>query len=267
MAVKDGDEWVINGCKCFSTNGHVASLLTVFTTTDPSKGYKGMAVHMVPADTPGVEVTMLEDKMGQRACFQAEIVFNDVRVPEDCLLGEVGQGFKIAMQTLDRTRTAVAAIGVGIAQRAVHEAAKFAAHRQQFGRPIGKFQGISFKLADMEARTMAARWATRYAAWLADQGFRNSKESACAKFFATDAAMQNTIECVQIMGGYGYLREYPAEQLMRGAKLTQIYEGTNEIQRLVAGNAVLKEAMSIDTGFRLRYKGRDAPNPWGVPED
>jgi acyl-CoA dehydrogenase len=265
-AVKDGDEWVINGMKCFSTNGHVAKYHSVFTTTDPSQGYKAMTVHLVDRELDGVEITLIEDKMGQRASFQCEVVYNDVRVPDDCLFGEVGEGFKIAMKTLDRTRTAIAALAVGIAQRAVHEAAKFANHRKQFGKPIGKFQGISFLLADMEARAMAARWATRYAAWLADKGIRNSKESACAKFFATDAAMQNTTDCVQIMGGYGYLREYPAEQLMRGAKLTQIYEGTNQVQRLVAGNAILKEVMNIDTGFRLQYKGHDAPDPWETTE-
>lgn len=265
-AVKDGDEWVINGMKCFSTNGHVAKYHTVFTTTDPSQGYKAMAVHLVDTELDGVEITMLEDKMGQRASFQCEVLYKDVRVPADCLFGKEGEGFKIAMQTLDRTRASIAALGVGIAQRAVHEAAKFANYRRQFGKPVGKFQGVSFLLADMEARAMAARWATRYSAWLADKGLPNSKESACAKFFAGDAAMQNSTDCVQIFGGYGYLREYPAEQLMRGAKLVQIYEGTNQVQRLVAGNSILKEVMSIDTGFRLQYKGRDAPDPWSSTE-
>lgn len=264
-AVKDGNEWVINGMKCFSTNGHVAKYHSVFTTTDPALGYKGMTVHLVDTGLKGVEVTMLEDKMGQRASYQCEVVYHDVHVPDDCLFGQVGQGFKIAMQTLDRTRAAIAALAVGISQRAIHEAARFANHRKQFGKPIGEFQGISFLLADMEARTLAARWATRYAAWLADHNLRNTKESACAKFFAADAAMQNSTDCVQIMGGYGYLKEYPAEQLMRGAKLTQIYEGTNQVQRLVAASAVLKEALEIDTGFRLKYKGRDSPNPWSQP--
>lgn len=264
-AVKEGNEWVINGMKCFSTNGHVAKYHSVFTTTDPALGYKGMAVHLVDTGLKGVEVTMLEDKMGQRASYQCEVVYHDVRVPDDCLFGQAGQGFRIAMQTLDRTRAAIAALAVGISQRAVHEAARFANHRKQFGKSIGEFQGISFLLADMEARTEAARWATRYAAWLADHNLRNTKESACAKFFASDAAMQNSTDCVQVMGGYGYLKEYPAEQLMRGAKLTQIYEGTNQVQRLVAASALLKEAQEIDTGFRLKYKGRDAPNPWGQP--
>ncbi len=267
-ATKDGDEWIINGRKCFSTNGHVAKYHSVFTTIDPSKGYKGMCVHMVDRELDGVEIVMLENKLGQGASFQAEIEYTDVRIPADCLFGEVGKGFKYAMQTLDRTRAAIAALGVGIAQRAVHEAAIFANHRKQFGKPIGAYQGISFLIADMEARTMAARWATRYSAWLVDQGLRNTKESSCAKFFATDAAMQNTLDCIQIMGGYGYAKEYPAEQMMRSAKLTQIYEGTNQIQRLVAGNAILKETLTteLDTGFRLQYPGHDYPDPWGPPE-
>ncbi len=227
-----------------------------------------MAVHIVDTELPGIEVTMLEDKLGQRASFQAEIEYKDVRIPDDCLFGEVGKGFKYAMQTLDRTRAGIAALGVGIAQRAVHEAAIFANHRRQFGKPIGAYQGISFLIADMEARAMHARWATRYSAWLVDQGQRNTKESSCAKFFATDAAMQNTLDCIQIMGGYGYAKEYPAEQMMRGAKLTQIYEGTNQIQRLVAGQAILKEVQvsELDTGFRLSYSGKDYPDPWGPRE-
>lgn len=268
LATKDGDEWVINGRKCFSTNGHIAKYLTVFTTVDPTKGYKGMALHLVDKELPGIEVTMLEDKLGQRASFQAEIEFTDVRIPDDCLFGEVGKGFRYAMQTLDRTRAGIAALGVGIAQRAVHEAAIFANHRRQFGKLIGAYQGISFMIADMEARAMHARWSTRYSAWLVDQGQRNTKESSCAKFFATDAAMQNTLDCIQIMGGYGYAKEYPAEQMMRGAKLTQIYEGTNQIQRLVAGQAILKETQvtELDTGFRLSYSGKDYPDPWGPRE-
>jgi alkylation response protein AidB-like acyl-CoA dehydrogenase len=209
-----------------------------------------------------VKIGLMENKMGQSASFQCEIELKDVRVPADCLLGKIGDGFKIAMMTLDKTRASIAAIGVGVAQRAVHEAAKFANHRKQFGQKISKFQGISFLLADMEARTMAARWATRYAAWLADKGLPNSKESSLAKVLATDAAMQNATDCVQIMGGYGYLREYPAEQMMRGAKLLQIYEGTNQIQRVVASGLILKEAKEIDTGFRLKYDGKDAPDPW-----
>ena len=259
-AVKDGDEWVVNGRKCFITNGTVASLHSVFVTTDPSQGYKGLACIMVPSDSEGVSVGHVEHKMGQKNSVQSEIIFDDVRVPGDCLIGNVGDGFRIAMMTLDKTRAGIAAIATGVAQRCVDEAAKFANIRLQFGKPIGRNQGISFTLSDMGCRTEAARWLTRYAAWLADRDMRNSKESAFAKYFASDSAMQNAVDCVQIMGGYGYLTEYPAEKLMRDAKLLQIYEGTNQIQRLVASSIILKEnPPDKDTGFTFTYDGQDAP--------
>jgi alkylation response protein AidB-like acyl-CoA dehydrogenase len=213
---------------------------------------------MVPK-SKNVKIGHIENKMGQKNSVQSEVIFEGARVPQDCLVGKEGEGFKIAMQTLDMTRAGIAAIATGVAQRALDEAAKFANIRQQFGRPIGKFQGIGFKLADMGARTDAARHLTRYAAWLADQGMRNSKESSFAKFFASDAAMKNATEAVQIMGGYGYLEEYPVEKIMRDAKLLQIYEGTNEVQRLVASNAILKESANLDTGFHVDYEGQDAP--------
>ncbi|MFO7835029.1 MAG: acyl-CoA dehydrogenase family protein [Candidatus Thorarchaeota archaeon] len=257
-AERDGDEYVINGVKCFATNAPVASLFTVFAVTDPEAGHRGLSVFMVPKKE-GVEIGHIENKMGQKNSVQSEVIFDNVRVPEDCLVGEEGQGFKIAMMTLDKTRAGIAAIATGVAQRAVDEAAKFANKREQFGRPIGKFQGIGFKLADMGARAEAARQLTRYAAWMGDQGMPVSKNSSFAKFFASDAAMDNAVDAVQIMGGYGYLTEYPVEKLMRDAKLCQIYEGTNEIQRLVAGNAILKDAAEIDTGFEVEYDGRDAP--------
>jgi acyl-CoA dehydrogenase len=257
-AERDGDEYVINGLKCWSTNGPVASLFTVFASTQPELKHKGISVFMVPK-SKNVKIGHIENKVGQLNCVQSEVIFEDARVPEECLVGKEGDGFKIAMMTLDKTRAGIAAIATGVAQRGVDEAAKFANIRHQFDKPIGRFQGISFKLADMGAKTAAARWQTRYAAWLADQGFPNSKDSAFAKFFASDTAMQNAIECVQIMGGYGYIVEYPAEKLMRDAKLLQIYEGTNEVQRLVAGSAILKESVNLDTGFRFKYEGRDAP--------
>ncbi len=259
-AVKEGSEWIINGSKCFITNAPVASLHTVFATTDPSKGYKGLACFMVPADLKGVKIGFTENKMGQKNSVQSEVIFENVRIPEDCLIGKVGDGFNIAMMTLDKTRAGIAAIATGVAQRCVEEAAKFANIRQQFGKPIGVNQGISFLLSDMECRTQAARWLTRYAAWLADNNVRNSKESACAKYFASDAAMQNAVDCVQIMGGYGYMVEYPAEKLMRDAKLLQIYEGTNQVQRVVASGVVLKEnPPDKDTGFKFKYEGMNAP--------
>ncbi|MHA1770658.1 MAG: acyl-CoA dehydrogenase family protein [Candidatus Thorarchaeota archaeon] len=257
-AVRDGDEYVITGTKCYATNAPVASLFTVFASTQPELRHKGLSVFMVPK-TKGVKIGHIENKMGQRNSVQSEVIFEDVRVPKDCLVGKEGDGFKIAMKTLDKTRAGIAAIATGIAQRAVDEAARFANIRHQFGKPIGAFQGISFMLADMGARASAARLLTRYAAWLADRGMPVSKDSAFAKAFASDAAMQNATDAVQIMGGYGYLEEYPVEKLMRDAKLTQIYEGTNQIQRLVAGRAILKESVNLDTGFHVKYEGRDPP--------
>jgi acyl-CoA dehydrogenase len=257
-AERDGDEYVITGTKCFATNGPQAELFTVFASTQPELKHKGLSVFMVPK-SKNVKIGHIENKMGQKNSVQSEVIFEGARVPQDCLVGKEGEGFKIAMQTLDMTRAGIAAIATGVAQRALDEAAKFANIRQQFGRPIGKFQGIGFKLADMGARTDAARHLTRYAAWLADQGMRNSKESSFAKFFASDAAMKNATEAVQIMGGYGYLEEYPVEKIMRDAKLLQIYEGTNEVQRLVASNAILKESANLDTGFHVDYEGQDAP--------
>ena len=257
-AERDGDEYVINGMKCFATNAPQASLFTVFASTQPELKHKGLSVFMVPK-TKGVKIGHIEDKVGQKNSVQSEVIFEDVRVPKECLVGKEGEGFKIAMITLDKTRAGIAAIATGVAQRAVDEAAKFASIRHQFGKPISRFQGISFKLADMGARTAASRHLTRYAAWLADNDLPVSKDSAFAKFFASDSAMQNAIDAIQIMGGYGYLVEYPVEKLMRDAKLLQIYEGTNEIQRLVAGNTILKESVNLDTGFHVKYDGKDAP--------
>ncbi|MGY5853772.1 MAG: acyl-CoA dehydrogenase family protein [Candidatus Thorarchaeota archaeon] len=257
-AVRDGEEYVINGVKCFATNAPQASLFTVFASTQPDLKHKGLSVFMVPK-SKGVKIGHIENKVGQLNSVQSEVIFEDVRVPRDCLVGKEGDGFKIAMITLDKTRAGIAAIATGVAQRAVDEAAKFANIRHQFGQPIGKFQGIGFMLADMGARAASARLLTRYAAWLTDNNMPVSKDSAFAKFMASDAAMQNAVDAIQIMGGYGYLSEYPVEKLMRDAKLLQIYEGTNQIQRLVAGNVILKESVNLDTGFHVKYEGRDAP--------
>ncbi len=257
-AERDGDEYIINGMKCFATSAPQASLFTVFASTQPELKHKGLSVFMVPK-TKGVKIGFIENKVGQKNSVQSEVIFEDVRVPKECLVGKEGEGFKIAMMTLDKTRAGIAAIATGVAQRAVDEAAKFSSIRHQFGKPIGRFQGISFKLADMGARAAASRHLSRYAAWLADNDLPVSKDSAFAKFFAADSAMQNAIEAIQILGGYGYLVEYPVEKLMRDAKLLQIYEGTNEIQRLVAGNVMMKESVNLDTGFHVKYDGRDAP--------
>ncbi len=259
-AARDGDEYIINGMKCWITNGPQASLFTVFASTQPDLKHKGLSVFMVPK-SKGVKIGLIEDKVGQLSSVQSEVVFDDVRVPKECLVGKEGEGFRIAMLTLDKTRAGIAAIATGVCQRALDEAAKFANVRHQFGQPIGNFQGISFMLADMGARTAASRQLTRYAAWMADQDMKNSKDSAYAKFFAADAAMQNAIDCIQIMGGYGYIQQYPAEKLMRDAKLLQIYEGTNQVQRVVAGGQILKESVNLDTGFTVKYDGKDAPIP------
>jgi acyl-CoA dehydrogenase len=257
-AIREGDEYVINGLKCFITNASQASLFTVFASTQPELKHKGLSVFMVPK-VKGVKIGHIENKMGQTNSVQSEVIFEDVRIPADTLVGKEGDGFKIAMMTLDKTRAGIAALATGVAQRALDEAAKFANIRHQFGQAIGKFQGIGFTLAEMGARVAAARQLTRYAAWLADHDLPVSKDSAFAKFFASDAAMQNATDAVQIMGGYGYLAEYPVEKLMRDAKLLQIYEGTNQIQRLVAGGVILKESVNLDTGFRVKYDGKDAP--------
>jgi acyl-CoA dehydrogenase len=258
-AVKDGDEWIINGMKCFITSAPVASLFSVFASTSPELKHKGISVFMVPADTPGVEIGHIEHKMGQKASVQSEVIFKDARVPADCLVGEQGIGFKLAMMTLDKTRSAIAGISTGVAQRATDEAAKFTSVRKQFGQQISNFEGISFKIADMGCKAESSRLLTRYAAWLADHKLPNAKESAFAKTFAGDSAVENALDAIQIMGGYGYMKEYPMEQILRGAKLLQIYEGTNEVQRIVSGSAIIKECAGKDTGFRLKYEGKDAP--------
>ncbi|MCK5239042.1 MAG: acyl-CoA dehydrogenase family protein, partial [Candidatus Thorarchaeota archaeon] len=257
-AVRDGDEYIINGLKCYITSAPQASLFTVFASTQPELKTKGLSVFMIPKGK-GVKIGHIENKMGQLNSVQSEVIFEDVRVPKECLVGKEGEGFKIAMKTLDKTRAGIAAIATGVAQRALDEAAKFANIRHQFGQAIGRFQGIGFMLADMGARVAASRLLTRYSAWMADQGMMNSKDSAFAKFFAADSAMQNATDAVQIMGGYGYISEYPAEKLMRDAKLLQIYEGTNQIQRLVSSGIILRESANLDTGFHVKYDGKDAP--------
>jgi acyl-CoA dehydrogenase len=259
VAKRDGDEWIITGEKCFITNAPVASMYTVFATVDPSLGRKGIVVFIVPADLPGVKIGHVENKLGQRASVQSEVSFENVRVPGDALLGREGDGFRLAMMTLDMTRAGIAAIATGVAQRAVDEASRFASTRKQFGQVIGMFEGVSFTLADMACRASASRHLARHAAWLADRHLQNTAESAYAKWFASDSAMTNAVECAQIMGGYGYMEEYPAAKLIRDAKLLQIYEGTNQIQRVVASGVILKQAAKLDTGFRLEYKGKNAP--------
>ena len=238
-AVKQGSEYVINGSKCFITNGGVASLHIVFASTDREKGTRGMSAIVVPADAKGVHVGKVEDKMGHRASNTSELFFEDVRVPQANLLYKEGLGFVVAMKTLDKARASVGAAGVGVARAAYEYCVQYTKSRKQFGKPISAFQHIAFTLADMAIEINAARHLVWHAAWLLDQGKKASKESAFAKCYASDVAMKTTVEAVQILGGYGYMRDYPLEKMMRDAKLLQIYEGTNEIQRLVISHEIL----------------------------
>jgi alkylation response protein AidB-like acyl-CoA dehydrogenase len=234
-AVRDGDEWVIEGTKNWISNLGVNDFYIVFAVTDPNESHsRGISAFIVESDRPGVSVGKLEHKMGIRGSPTGQPVFDSVRVPGENLIGEENRGFAVAMSTLDRSRLGVAAQAVGIAQGATDYAAAYAQERQQFGKPIGAFQGIQFKLADMETRTAAARELLYRACSKVDAGDRDmGKHSAMAKLFASDTAMWVTTEAVQVLGGYGYVNEYPVERMMRDAKITQIYEGTNEIQRLV----------------------------------
>lgn len=239
-AVRKGDEYVLNGQKCFITNASFASLYTIFATTDPSKGTKGITAFVVPRETPGVSIGKVEDKMGQRALNVAEVNLDDVVVPAANVLGAEGQGFKIAMETLNEGRVNIATTALGIARAALEASVQYAKIRVQFGKPIGTFQSINFMLADMATAVDASRLLTWYAASLADSGLPFVREAAQAKLFASDTAMWVTTDAVQIHGGYGYTKEYVVEKLMRDAKLTQIYEGTNQVNRIVAGGALMR---------------------------
>ena len=238
-ARKDGSDYVINGSKCFITNGGVASLYVVFANSAPEKGPRGLSVFAVPRETPGVTVGKVEDKFGHRASNTTELFFEDVRIPAANLLGREGLGFIVAMRTFDKTRAAVGAAGVGIARAALEHAVEYSKTRIQFGKPIATFQATAFKLAQMAMDVEAARLVVWRAAWLMDKGKPNGKESAMAKCLGSDVGMRNALEALQIFGGYGYMKDYPIEKLVRDAKLLQIYEGTNEIQRLVISRDVI----------------------------
>ncbi len=231
--------WVLNGTKNFITNGAHADTLIVFAMTDMAKGHKGISAFVVDAHAPGVAVAHTEHKMGIRASDTAQIVLDDVRVGGDQLLGQEGDGFKIAMQTLDGGRIGIAAQALGIAQAAIDHSVAYAKERKQFGRTLAQFQAIQFKLAEMELMTESARLLTYRAAWLKDQGRRHSKESSLAKLAASRCAVHCGEEAVQIFGGNGYSKEYPVEKLMRDAKICDIYEGTSEVQKMVIAQAVL----------------------------
>lgn len=239
-ARKDGNDWIINGSKIFITNGGVADIYVVFAVTDQEKGTRGTTAFIVESNFPGFSVGKKEAKLGIRSSPTTEIIFEDCRVPAENVLGEEGMGFKIAMMTLDGGRNGIAAQAVGIAQGALDAAVDYAKERKQFGKAIIENQGIGFKLADMATSVEAARLLTYQAAWLESEGLPYGKESAMSKLFAGDAAMRVTTEAVQVFGGYGYTKDYPVERYMRDAKITQIYEGTQEIQRLVISRMLAK---------------------------
>jgi len=239
-ALPDGDDFVINGQKCFVTSGAHADILTVFALTDPERGTRGASAIIVPTDKPGLTVTKIEDKMGQRASNTAELTFENVRVPQSNLLGKPGRGFGIALQVLDFGRSGVAALRVGVARAALEYAVGYAREREQFGAPIINNQGVSFMLADMAMKVEAARLLTWQAAWRVDRGLKATEQASMAKCFASDTAMSVATDAVQIFGGYGYMKDYPVEKLLRDAKILQIYEGTNQIQRMVIARQLAK---------------------------
>ncbi|EJL24915.1 acyl-CoA dehydrogenase [Brevibacillus sp. BC25] len=240
-AVRDGDHYIINGNKIFITNAGEAEIYIVFAVTQPELKHKGITAFIVEKGMDGFTMGKKEKKLGIRSSPTLAVNFEDVRVPVENRLGDEGQGFKIAMMTLDGGRNGIAAQALGIAQGAYEHARNYAKERNQFGKPIAALQAIQFKLADMATKIEASRLLTYQAAWLEDQGLPYGKASAMSKVFAGDTAMEVTTEAVQVFGGYGYTREYPVERFMRDAKITQIYEGTNEIQRVVISNFVLKE--------------------------
>jgi butyryl-CoA dehydrogenase len=240
IAVLDGDEWVLNGTKIFITNGGAADTYVIFAMTDQSKGVKGISAFIVEKVTPGFSIGKKEKKMGIRGSATTELIFENCRIPKENLLGSVGKGFGIAMATLDGGRIGIAAQALGIAQGALDETIKYIQQREQFGRQIGKFQALQFDVADMETRVNAARWLVYNAAWRKSAGLSYGKEAAMAKLFASEAAMAVTTKAVQLHGGYGYTQDYPVERMMRDAKITEIYEGTSEVQRMVIAASVIK---------------------------
>jgi alkylation response protein AidB-like acyl-CoA dehydrogenase len=243
-ARRAGDVYVINGSKRFITNAGVADLYTVFAKTDPTAGHDGISAFVVESSSSGFEVGRIEPKMGIKGSTTGELFFTDMQIPADNLLGEEGEGFKIAMRILDRSRPGIGAQGLGLAQGATDYALEYAKDRETMGKPIGQHQMISAMLADMETKCEAARGLLYKCGQLIDEGAEGSeltKISAMAKLYCSDVAMEVTTDAVQILGGYGYMQEYPVERMMRDAKITQLYEGTNQIQRLVIAREMLKE--------------------------
>ncbi|MAQ19170.1 MAG: acyl-CoA dehydrogenase [Sandaracinus sp.] len=238
-AEKKGDDWVLNGEKCYITNGSWAKWYTVFATVDPTQRHKGIMAFVVDRDTPGISVGKKEDKLGQRASDTATIAFEDVVVPKENVLAEAGHGFKLAMQTFDRTRPDIGAGACGLMRRALDESIAFAKERKTFGVPIAEHQMVQAMLAEMAIKYEATRLLVHKAAWMIDQGSRNSLVASYSKAFGADSAMQVATDAVQVFGGAGYMKDYPVEKLMRDAKILQIYEGTSQIQRMVIARNIL----------------------------
>jgi len=239
MAVRQGDGWVLNGAKTFITHGRIGGVMVVMAVTDGSKGHRGISAFIVEHGTPGMSAGKKENKLGMRASDTSEVIFEDCRVPPSQLLGEEGRGFIDTLQVLDAGRIGIAALAVGLAQGAYEAARNYARERRQFGQPIAAFQAIQWKLADNATRIEAARLLTYRAAYLKDQGKRMTRESSMAKLFASETAVAAADDCVQIHGGYGFVKDYPAEKFFRDVKLVTIGEGTSEIQRLVIARQLL----------------------------
>lgn len=240
VAVLDGDNYILNGTKIFITNGGQADVYIIFAMTDKSKGTRGISAFIVEKDFPGFSIGKIEDKMGIKGSSTAELIFRDCVVPKENLLGKEGKGFGIAMSTLDGGRIGIAAQALGIAQGALDEAIKFIKEREQFGRPLSKFQGLQWMVADMGTEVEAARLLVYRAAYNKANGLPYNKEAAMAKMFAANTAMSVTTKSVQLHGGYGYTRDYPVERMMRDAKITEIYEGTTQVQQMVIAANLLK---------------------------
>ena len=255
IARRQGDCYVLNGTKNFVTNGNEASYAIVFATLDRRLGHKGISAFLVERETPGFSVARLEKKLGIRGTSCAQLVFEDCRIPAGNLLGREGEGFKIALASLDIGRIGIAAQAVGIARASLEAAMEYAKQRVQFAKPIASHQAVRFMLADMATEIEAARLLTLQAAVLKDQGVRHTKDSAMAKLYASEVAMRASLKCVQIFGGYGYMMDYPAQRFMRDAKITEIYEGTSEVQRMVIAQALLS------SGARCEKQSDHRPSP------
>ncbi|MGI6719154.1 MAG: acyl-CoA dehydrogenase [Bacteroidales bacterium] len=241
MAVEDGENYILNGNKIFITNAEYAHVYVIFAMTDKSQGTRGISAFIVEKSFPGFSIGKKEKKLGIRGSATCELIFENCVVPKENLLGKLGGGFKIAMKTLDGGRIGIASQALGIAQGAMDETTKYVMERKQFGRPIGKFQNTQFQLADLETKIQASRLLVRQAAYKKDKNLPYSVDSAMCKLFAAETAMEMTTKAVQFHGGYGYTREYPVERMMRDAKITEIYEGTSEVQRMVIASQLLKK--------------------------